>query len=76
MTAADLARVKAAIDADERTLASNWPLARERERLYLATATAVNLYGLACVTGINENNARGDMFRALAALAPDADAGE
>lgn len=42
MTTAHLARIAESIAADERTTeVSNWPLSRERTRLYLALARAV-----------------------------------
>lgn len=41
MTATHLARIRASIDADAETLNANWPLARERERAYLALGRAV-----------------------------------
>lgn len=41
MTPAQLATIKAAIDNDTKTEAANWPLSRERTRLYLALGMAM-----------------------------------
>lgn len=84
MTAADLARIAAAIEQDAATEAANWPLSRERTRAYIRLArTLWEWVGADVETGAAAWPEGHDFYdtetraihAALAALAPAADAG-
>lgn len=69
MTPADLARIAAAIAADERqTDVSNWPLPRERTRAYLALArVAAHIWDIADDWWIDYDYEQGDTCRSCEA---------
>lgn len=65
MTPQHLAAIRASIERDAETEAANWPLSRERERLYIALAQEV----------AKASKLPPGVWFALAALAPATDAG-